>query len=59
MPYIESNSRSPAWKQLYLNKETKKAECQVADCGKILEAKNGSTRRNSIKIKRQKRPNVK
>ena len=45
MPYIqlsrESNRRSrPVWKKIYLNKETQKAECQVADCGKILDAKN-------------------
>ena len=48
MPYVdvskESNRRSPAWKQFYLNKETQKAECRVANCGKILDAKNGSTR---------------
>ena len=48
MPYVdvskESNRRSPAWKKFYLNKETQKAECQVANCGKILDAKNGSTR---------------
>ena len=44
MPYIqlsrESNRRSPVWKKIYLNKKTQKAECQVADCGKILDAKN-------------------
>ena len=48
MPYVdvskESNRRSAAWKKFYLNKETQKAECQVANCGKILDAKNGSTR---------------
>ena len=48
MPYLdvskESNRRSPVWKKFHLNKETQKAECQAADCGKILDAKNGSTR---------------
>ena len=40
----EPGRRSEAWKHFLLDKSTEKCKCKVANCEKILMAKNGSTR---------------